>query len=63
MLPSLRGEIDWWKYRSRSPLSFPSRRSKNHWRDREIGKLKRVSNGVETRALNIGFVGEEDPFK
>ena len=31
--PSLRGESDWWKYGSRSPLSFPSRRSKNHWRD------------------------------
>src|SRR3990170_1782659 len=31
--PSLRGESDWWKCGSRSPLSFPSRTSKNHWRD------------------------------
>jgi hypothetical protein len=23
MFPSLRGEMDWWKYRSRSPLTFP----------------------------------------
>jgi hypothetical protein len=25
MFPSLREEIDWWKYRSRSPLTFPQR--------------------------------------
>jgi hypothetical protein len=25
MFPSLRGEMDWWKYRSRSPLSFPKK--------------------------------------
>jgi hypothetical protein len=31
--PSLRGGMDWWKCGSRSPLSFPSRTSKNHWRD------------------------------
>jgi hypothetical protein len=24
--PPLRGDFDWWKDRSRSPLSFPSRR-------------------------------------
>src|SRR3954462_2339068 len=32
MFPSLRGEIDWWDCRSRSPLSNPSRICKNHWR-------------------------------
>ena len=31
--PSFRGESDWWKCGSRSPLCFPSRTSKNHWRD------------------------------
>jgi hypothetical protein len=31
--PSLRGESDWWRCGSRSPLSFPSRTSKNQWRD------------------------------
>ena len=31
--PSLRGEIDWWKYGSRSPLTFPSKICKNHGRD------------------------------
>ena len=30
--PSLRGEMDWWKCRSRSPLSNPSKISKNHGR-------------------------------
>jgi hypothetical protein len=25
MFPSLRGEMDWWKYRSRSSLTFPQR--------------------------------------
>jgi hypothetical protein len=33
MFPSLRGEIDWWDCRSRSPLSNPSRICKNHRRD------------------------------
>jgi hypothetical protein len=32
---SHRGDIDWWKCRSRSPLTFPSRLSKNHGRERE----------------------------
>ena len=30
--PSLRGEMDWWKCRSRSPLSNPSKICKNHGR-------------------------------
>jgi hypothetical protein len=29
----LRGEIDWWKYRSRYPLSFHSKICKNHGRN------------------------------
>jgi hypothetical protein len=33
MFPSLRGEMDWWKYRSRSPLSFPSKICNNHGRN------------------------------
>jgi hypothetical protein len=33
--PSLRGEIDWWEYGSRSPLQIPSKRCKNHRRDGE----------------------------
>ena len=31
--PSLRGAIDWWKCGSRSPLTFPSKICKIHWRD------------------------------
>jgi hypothetical protein len=31
--PLLRGGIDWWSCRSRSPLSKPSRICKNHGRD------------------------------
>jgi hypothetical protein len=34
MFPSLRGEMDSWKYRSRSPLSFSSKICKNHGRNR-----------------------------
>jgi hypothetical protein len=48
---SLRGEVDWWKRRSRSPLSFPSRFSKNHGRGRErdqslkVQQCRRERNG------------------
>jgi hypothetical protein len=34
MFSSVRGEMDWWKYRSRSPLSFSSKICKNHGRNR-----------------------------
>jgi len=37
--PSLRGGIDWWSYRSRSPLPNPSKRCKNHRRERGGSKL------------------------
>jgi hypothetical protein len=47
--PSLRGEMDWWKYRSRSPLSNPSKICKNHGRNWERGKLSKVNNGGERR--------------
>jgi hypothetical protein len=33
MFPSLQGDMNWWKYRSRSPLSFPSKICKNHRRN------------------------------
>jgi hypothetical protein len=33
MFPSLKGEMNWWKYRSRSPLSFSSKICKNHGRN------------------------------
>src|SRR5665811_2254434 len=48
--PSLRGEIDWWNDRSRSPLSFPSNWKQESWRNREIAKLKKVNNGGPFRA-------------
>jgi hypothetical protein len=35
MFPSLRGEMDWWKYRSRSALTFPSKRCKKYGRNGE----------------------------
>jgi hypothetical protein len=35
MFPSLRGEIDWWSFRSRSSLSNPTTRFKKYGRDRE----------------------------
>jgi hypothetical protein len=43
--PSLRGGIDWWSCRSRSPLPNPSKICKNHWREKRESKLKRVNNG------------------
>jgi hypothetical protein len=33
--------VDWWKCRSRSPISFPSRLSKNHGRGRGESKASR----------------------
>ena len=36
--PSQREGFDWWKCRSRSPLSFPSRICKNHGRNQELGQ-------------------------
>jgi hypothetical protein len=45
--PSLRGEMDWWKCRSRSSLTFPSKICKNHGRNWERGKLSKVNNGGE----------------
>ena len=45
--PSHRGESDWWRCGSRSPLSFPSRTSKNHWRDREYQALRMSTMEIE----------------
>jgi hypothetical protein len=49
MFPSHRGEMDWWKYRSRSPLSFPSKICKNYGRNLKRGKLSKVNNGGRER--------------
>jgi hypothetical protein len=43
--PSLRGGIDWWSCRSRSPLPNPSKICMNHWREERGSKLKRGNNG------------------
>jgi hypothetical protein len=45
MFPSLRGEMDLWKYRSRSPPPFPSKICKNHGRNG--GQACKVNNGGE----------------
>ena len=50
---SLRGEIDWWNGRSRSPLSFSSNWKQESWRNREIAKLQRVNNGGQNRAQEL----------
>jgi hypothetical protein len=51
MFPSLRGEMDWWKYRSRSPLSF-------------LSKYARIMGGMEKRgqALKVNNGGERSPI-
>ena len=54
IFPSLRGEIDWWNDRSRSPLSFPSNWKQESWRNREIAKLQKVNNGGQNRAQELG---------
>ena len=59
--PSHREESDWWKCGSRSPLSFPSKTSKNPWRDRELASSKKVNNGGRTRAQRIRFIGGRRP--
>ena len=51
--PSLRGDMDWWKYRSRSPLSIPSKRRQESWRDGEEASSQKVNNGGERVALLI----------
>jgi hypothetical protein len=48
--PSLRGGIDWWSYRSRSPFPNPSKICKNHRREGRGSKLKRDNNGGERNA-------------
>jgi hypothetical protein len=61
--PSLRGEIDWWNDRSRSPLSFPSNWRQESWRDREIAKLNKVNNGGKFRAQELGSLWRRRPLK
>jgi hypothetical protein len=48
IFPSLRGEMDWWKYRSRSPLSFPQKICKNHERN-EGGRASYSKSTMEKR--------------
>jgi hypothetical protein len=65
--PSLRGGIDWWSCRSRSPLLNPSKICKNHWRKERGSKLKRFNNGGERKAQEHTRnprkpLGEEAPF-
>ena len=53
--PSLRGEMDWWKCRSRSPLSNPSKICKNHGRNWEGASFPRstmVGERGESRACS-----------
>ena len=38
--PSLRGDMVWWKCRSRSPLYFPSKWRQESWRDGEEASSK-----------------------
>ena len=66
MFPSLRGEIDWWKNRSRSPLLFPKKYARISGVLERKSKLSKVSNGGERRektsSKGILPVGEEAPL-
>jgi hypothetical protein len=39
-------------YRSRSPLTFPSKRFKKDRRNREVGQVLKVNNGGERRGTS-----------
>jgi hypothetical protein len=45
MFPSPREDIDWRKCRSRSALTFPSKRFRKHRRNREVVQVLKVNNG------------------
>jgi hypothetical protein len=44
--PHFRGDFDWWKDRSRSPLSFSSKRSKKYGRN---GEREQATQGQQWR--------------
>ena len=62
MFPLHKGDMDWWKCRSRSPLSFPSRICKIHGRDGEEWQaLQRIA--MEEREWEeLETKEEEDPI-
>ena len=67
--PSLCGEIDWWKYGSRSPLTFPQRYARIMGGSERKADFSKVNNGGERgekRAQELGkklgLNGEEDPL-
>ena len=53
MFPLHKGDMDWWKCRSRSPLSFPSRICKNHWREREEWQALLMENNGGERVRRV----------
>jgi hypothetical protein len=52
MFPSFRGEMDWWKYRSRSPLSFPQKYARIMGVTEEGGQALKVNNGGERSLIS-----------
>jgi hypothetical protein len=63
MIPSQREDFEWWKCRSRSPLTFPSKRCKNHRRNEEEWQaLARSTMEVRECSLNYLLKEEEPPF-
>ena len=62
-IPSQRGDFDWWKCRSRSPLSFLSNGCKNHWREREIARSKRSAMGGKNELGEMGNLWGRRPLK
>jgi hypothetical protein len=63
MIPSQREDFEWWKCRSRSPLTFPSKRCKNHRRNEEEWQaLARSTMEVRECSKNHLLKEEEPPF-
>ena len=61
--PSLRGYMAWWDCRSRSPLSFPSKRRQESWRDGEEASSQKVNNGGERECQKLGNQWGKRPLK
>ena len=62
MFPLHKGDMDWWKCRSRSPLYFPSRMGKNHGREVEEWQALQRKSMEEREWEELISKEEEDPL-
>ena len=61
--PSHRGESNWWKCGSRSPLSFPPQNKQESMEGLRVSKLKEgQQRGKNTSSKGFGSMGKKTPF-